>query len=191
MTNELSDYLYKKNRNYVQLKAEVPLNEAIRRIESCRARYDPNIEGYDAWDQMMASEGNRVCAPLAQVHTSSADHETNTNDSESVNGMYSVARKQQVNTWLTDNKRQIINKINTCNYITSRFELANLLTELFVEWPSEPTHFLYISQNWNPLAISRCLSQMVKETDTGIKTYKSPPAYLTLLLKYRKKRKNR
>jgi len=186
MTSE-AIYLHQNNkwlRSHSEAKAEIPHDVAIRRIEANGGHYDPNIEGFDAWDQMLTSEG---------IHTSSftnysyqTDH---ANENGSVMGMCNDACKLHVNFELTQSKQQAISKLKCCTSKTPPPEIAACLEELFKEWPSKAGHWLYMSQRWNPREINKTVVQLIKLHERGQITLQNPPAYFTFLMRYREPRK--
>lgn len=184
MTNELNDYLYKKNRNYDQLKAEVPMDEAIRLIKSYGGRYDPHFEGLDVWDQLLINEG--LSKNRYTQYNPKGGH---TDETVSVSGMYNEPSKLHVNFELTQSKERVITQLMTFNYKTPPPKIAACLEEIFKEWPSNAGHWLYVAQNWPPRAINRAMNKMVKQHMQGRVSLKNPPAFFTMLMKHRHPRK--
>lgn len=113
--------------------------------------------------------------------------ERNGNSNVSGNG----GCEQIVKSKSIQNKHQIINGLEQCNYRTSPKKIALLLEELFIGYPStKENHWLYIAQHWPPRAINRVIKVMIKQHQRGERTIGNAAAYFTFLIKKRKKRKD-
>lgn len=110
----------------------------------------------------------------------------NTNVSDNVSDSY----KRQVNFELTHSKQQIIKELEKCDYRTQPKITAQLLEKLFKEWKSKDGHWLFIAQKWNPRAINRTISRLLKLYNAEQETIENIAAYFTYLIKFRKKRRS-
>lgn len=106
------------------------------------------------------------------------------------NGMVNGGYKQKVNFELAESKLQIIENLKKCSHLTSPKQVAAFLEEFFKEYDSKPGHWLYIVQHWNPLAINRTFSALIKLHESGRKTIENWAAFFTFLVKKRKKRRS-
>lgn len=109
----------------------------------------------------------------------------------SVNGNVNDTCKRYVNFELTQSKQQIITELAQCNYRTSPKAIAGLLEQLFTNCFTNPGHWLFIAQHYNPRAINRTINRLVKLHNVGSVTIQNPAAYFTYLIKYRKKRRDK
>jgi len=107
----------------------------------------------------------------------------------SVNGNVNDSYKHRANFELTESKQHVIRKLKGCTYLTPSIDIARLLEELFLEWPSKQGHWLYISQQYVPRVINRVIARLIKLHASGRITLQNPAAYFTMLIKFRKKRK--
>jgi hypothetical protein len=125
------------------------------------------------------------------VREQGQEHIQETNENVNGNGMYSDGCKRRVYFELTQSKQRVIAELTQCNYRTPPLQIAALLTELFLEWPSLSNHWLYIAQRYNPRAIMRTVNQMIKVQKNGQVTIDNPPGYFTnLIKKFRKPRRS-
>lgn len=97
--------------------------------------------------------------------------------------------KNEVNSNINDYKNEANKLLKLCRSSTPPIEISYLLEIIFGDHESKNGHWLYISQHWNPREINRVLEMMIKRHNRGDVSIKNPPAYFTLLLKHRKKRK--
>jgi len=174
------------NSREEEIRTNLTSEDCIRRIkQTYRAEYGSNTLDFDAFDQLLA------CESLAESSPIIANINVQTQENENVNGSGSVnaPRKQQVYFELTQHKKDVIAKLEGCNYRTPPIKLESYLKEFFYEWESEPTHWLYVAQNWNPRAINRTIKDLVHRQINGWQTIKNPPGLFTFLIKYRKRRK--
>lgn len=180
-----------QNCRYEQLRAKLPLQEAISRIKKYGVLYTPNAPEFDAWDQLLACEAMMGSTPVKEELDNSESESKNKNVSVNGNGtqMISDGCKQQVYFELTESKQKVIIELKACNHRTTPIKIAQLLEEFFKEWKSNRGHWLYVAQNWNPRAINRTISTLVKLHTSGRKTINNPSAYFTFLIKKRKKRR--
>lgn len=112
-------------------------------------------------------------------------------DNVSLSGNVSGTCKLKVNEELFLDKKDVILQLKQCTYKTPPKEIATLLEKLFDNWISKEGHWLYIAQNWPPRAIARVITQIVKQHERGDETVKTPPAYFTHLIHFRKRRKKK
>lgn len=161
-------------------------NHIIQNIQSLGGTYDPE-SALSLIDQLLICESLAEATPISDNWV--AEGKTQENTSVSGNGSVNGGCKQQVNFELTESKRDIIAKLQTCTYRTSPRIVADLLTQFFAEWESVSTHWLYVSQTWPPLPIKRVIREMVKRHTSGRVTIHNPAAYFTLLIKMRARRK--
>jgi hypothetical protein len=188
MTNE-AIYLHQNNkwlRSHSETKAEIPHDVAIRRIEANGGHYDPNIEGFDAWDQLLVSEG---LARSTFIHTEHGNINETTTSNTSVNGMSNDTCKRKATFELTESKQELISKLSSFTYKTAPREIEVCLTQFFVEWPSKPGHWLFVAQKWTPRAINRSINKIVKQHVLGTRSIQNPPGYFMCELSYRKSRR--
>ncbi|MBP8961079.1 hypothetical protein KBG31_02560 [Patescibacteria group bacterium] len=103
---------------------------------------------------------------------------------ESVNGTCKLEVKSELN-W---HKSNLISELKRCNSDTPQNKIAFLLEEIFKFWISKNGHWLWVAQTYTARTINWVMAATVKEyLRGGIR--KTPPAYFTYLLKFRKKRK--
>lgn len=102
-----------------------------------------------------------------------------------VNGTY----KRQENFKQNLNKHQAIEKLKGCNYRTPPKEIAFYLESLFGIWEEKPKHWLFIAQLHTPKTINSVIRQMIKQHQRGDKTFETPGAYFTSIIKNKPKRK--
>src|SRR3989339_2218857 len=119
------------------------------------------------------------------------DHQGNShlmgNKNTNLNGENS-AYKHQVDEGSTQHKRDLIEKLNQCNYRTPPKKIALLLSDLVKHPDTLPTHWLYIAQRWSPREINKSIKELIKLHRDGWATIDNPARYLTFLIKRRKKR---
>ncbi len=168
--------------------------EAIRLIENTYgSRFDPHCGSdgcFDVWDQLLACES--VVESTAVQKYLKQENKKNTERSENgnVNGMTNDDCKQIVGFELTDCKLKIIEGLKNYNYLTAPKEIAECLEEFFKEYKSKDGHWLYIVQRWNPRAINRTFSTLIKLHESGRATIQNWAAYFVFLIKKRKQRRS-
>lgn len=179
-----------KIRNYIyqtsgeEVRAEISIDQAIQKLEKVYGvKYASDIPNFDVWDQLLA------CEALAEATPIKESYEKEINKSASVNGMINGSCKHNATFELTQDRQQVVVKLDQCNYRTPPVEIACLLQEFFKEWQSKQGHWLYISQNWTPRTINRVINRLIKHQATGQVTINNPSAYFTFLIKHRKKRR--
>lgn len=159
-------------------------DETILQIEKkYGASYNPNSE-------LSADEQLLICESYAESEKRSLNKYRNSNESVSVKWNANDTHKRSDNKALTKSKQEAIAELEASNYRTPPRKIAQLLEQLFVEYNSKPDHWLYVAQNWNPRAINRVIKRLIKLHRTGEKTILNPPAYFTMLIKFRKRRRS-
>ena len=167
-----------------EIRTNLSLERVVSLIEGrYLAKYDPGRQRFDGWDQLLACEALDEATSIIEKSTKEIKELT------SVSGVLNDTCKHRVIFELTQSKKQTIAQLCLCDYRTQPVKTADYLKELFYEWPSKQSHWLYITQNWTALAINRTVRHLVKLQQTGRKTIINPPAYFTYLIKLRKKRK--
>ena len=111
-------------------------------------------------------------------------------ESVCVNGSVSGTYNRPVNPEQERSKNKAIAELKSRSYKTPPKEIASLLEALFVNCDSKAGHWLFVAQQWNPRAINRTVSLMMKQHSRGEVTIQNPAAYFTHLIKFRKKRRN-
>ena len=111
---------------------------------------------------------------------------TNTKVNVSVNGNGTYKRK--TNPELIWNKLDVISQLKHCTSRTPPNNIASLLEKLFDSWPSEEGHWLWVAQNYTPRIINWVISATTKAYQRG-EIRKTPAAYFTYKIRFRKKRK--
>lgn len=173
-------------------RATISKEEAIRLIENVYSvRCDPNCvsdETFDVWDQLLACESVAEATPIKEY--SSTENIDKTVESENVYVNGNDGSKQKVSFELTETKLQIIKKLEECNYLTPPIKIASYLTEFFKECGSNPGYLLYVSQHWNPRAINRTITSLIKFHKSGRKTIQNWGALFVYLIQKRKQRRS-
>jgi|GEM_PF-2873009 len=177
----------KINSRENEVRTTLSIAECARRIKLVyKEQYDSEWLYLDAWGQLLAHEAVAESSPIIENTNKETQGNENVNGNESVNG----ARKQHVNMELAFYKKDVISKLSTCDYRTSPIIVSQHLGILFEEWPSKEDHWLYIAQKWNPRAILRTINKMLQRQESGQVTIKNPAAYFTILIRFRKRRRN-
>lgn len=170
----------------VDIREELSLEEVIKRIKNDYpfAEYDPKNK-LGAWDQLL------VCESLSEGTSTTQPFENNivSNENVSVSEMYNGGCKSGVKFELNQGKKEVIARLKQCNADTSPFEVASLLEQLFKEWPSKPTHWIYVAQHWPPRRINCTIKEIIKTHTSGRLTIQNVAAFFTHLIKHRRKRK--
>lgn len=170
-----------------EIRTELSKSEVIRRIEQIyHAQYDPDLESFDAWNQLLACETVVEATPVKNDYQQETDI---TKKNVCVIGNGYDSSKQNANFELTSDKLQVIAKLNVCHYRTPPKELAQLLENLFGRWEAKPYWWLYIAQHWTPKSIQSALSQMIKVHQNGQVTILNPAKYFSNQIQYHPKRK--
>lgn len=159
--------------------------EVIHRITKVyHAGYDLNNASFDIYDQLLA------CEAIDESQREYEEKDTNkpsknVSASGSVNGSCKREGKSELN-WY---KSELIYKLKLCTSDTPRNEIATLLKEIFKFWPSnKESHWLWIAQTYTTRILIWVMTATIKKyLRGGIR--KTPPAYFTYLLKFRKQRK--
>ena len=107
-----------------------------------------------------------------------------------VNGSVSGTYKRQEDLEQKLSKHQAITKLESCGYETPSNDIASYLEILFGIWELKPKHWLYIAQRYTPKTINSVIAQMIKAHQRGDKTFQTPGAYFTSVIKFRPKRKS-
>lgn len=179
-------YKRKYSSREVEIRAELTQGEVIRRIrEIYLAEYNPDLDYFDAYDQLLACEAVAGATPVRDNYYKE-DKTTNGNVSVNENG--NDGSKPYVNFDLTQNKLEIITKLKNCNYRTAPLVISQLLEEFFKEWPSKQGWWLYVTQHWTPKSINSVFYQMIKMHNSGSTTFINPPGYFTYLIKLHPKK---
>lgn len=160
--------------------------EIIHRItEIYHAGYDLDNLNFDIYEQLL------VCESLAETEAEEQKkhRRTNENGSASVSGNANGTHKREVKSELNWYQSGLIYQLKRYASDTPKNEIATLLEEIFKTWPSNKEgHWLWIAQTYTTRTINWVMSATVKKyLQGGIR--KTPPAYFTYLLKFRKKRK--
>lgn len=108
----------------------------------------------------------------------------NINAYENVNG----GCKYGINNELNWPKYELVFQLSRCTSKDPEKEIAKLLQEIFKPWPSIEGHWLWIAQQYCPRVINWQVSATIKEYKRGA-IRKTPSAYFTYELSFRKKRK--
>ena len=167
-------------------------NEAICRIEQLGGIYDPESP-LSVYDQLLACESIAESTPVTPDDEDGRiilGLKDNGNSNGSVNGNVNGSCKRSVKFELTQSKRNVITELNASNFRTPPREIARLLEQFFIEYPSHDGHWLYIAQHWTPRTIIRVLNNLIKLDSTGRITVINPAGYFTYLIKFRKRRRN-
>lgn len=181
----MTNYQNHKSREE-KIREQLSLDDVIFRIEQVyKAEYDLGRPNFDPWDQLLACEAVAESTPINQNYLNRDE----LNKNPSVSGMINDSCKQPIIFELTHNKRVIIKQLKQFTYLTPPREVAIKLEELFREWKSKESHWLYIAQNWTPRAMNRTINRLIKLHTTGSRSIKNLAAYFTLLINFRKKRK--
>lgn len=172
-----------------EIRSTISEDKAIHLIENNYSiQYDPNCGTcgcFDVWDQLLACESVAEATPIKEYFHFHKEKDEN-NENVDVNGMINDGCKQKVDFELTESKLQVIENLKNCNCQTSPKEVATFLEEFFKEYDSKPGHWLYVSQHWNPIAINRTFSALIKLHESGRATIQSWAAYFVFLIKKRK-----
>lgn len=166
--------------------------EVIRKIQSYGAKYDLTNPNFDVFEQLLACEAiaeSEAEAKKRSVYYPEEKHNEEIKVNVSVNGMVNDTYKRTVNFELTENKLNVILKLKSYTNRTAPIKVSELLDKFFSDSNTKPNHWLYIAQTWPPRRIYLTLKQMLKRQEDGWTTIKTPAAYFTYLIKYRKKRK--
>lgn len=110
------------------------------------------------------------------------------NGNVSVNGNAIGTYKSEVKFELNWYKSELIPQLKQHNSNTPQIEIASLLEGIFKQWASKENHWLWVAQNYTARTLNWVMSATVNEYLRG-GIIKTPPAYFTYLLKFRKKRK--
>lgn len=159
--------------------------EVIRRItEIYHAGYDLNNQNFDIYDQLLACEAIAESEQEYQERNSNNPSES-VGVSGSVNDTYKLEVKSEPN-WY---KSELIHQLKRCTSDIPLNEIAKLLEEIFKSWPSnKEEHWLWVAQTYTARTIIWVMSATIKKyLQGGIR--KTPPAYFTYLLRFRKQRK--
>lgn len=177
-----------------EVRATISKEKAIRLIEDVyNAQHDPNCGSdgcFDTWDQLLTCESVAKSTPVKKFPNEENKEKRENNENVDVSGMMNDGCKRKVNFELTESKLQVIENLKNCNYLTYPKEVATFLEEFFKEYDSKPGHWIYISQHWNPRAINRTFSALIKFHESGRKTIQNWAAYFVFLIKKRKPRRN-
>lgn len=159
--------------------------EIIRRITKVyHAGYDLNNLTFDIYDQLLA------CEAIDEAEREYKERNNNNSSGNvSVTGNVSGSYKLEVKSELNWYKSELIYKLKLCTSETPQNEIAMLLEEVFKPWPNnKERHWLWISQTYTARTLIWVMSATIKKyLRGGIR--KTPPAYFTYLLGFRKKRK--
>jgi hypothetical protein len=174
-------------------------DEVIRRIELLGGIYNPDSD-LSLFDQL------EVCESLSEstlVNPDDSDGKKILNikkRTEGWNGSVmrwngSVMRwngscQHNVNTWLTQSKRNAITQLNQCNYRSNPKVVAGFLEEIFSDYPSKPGYWFSIAQNWPPRRINQVMNYLRKLENPGHITVRNPAAYFSYLINHRERRKH-
>lgn len=164
-------------------------SEAISKLEKIyNTNFDSTSE-LNAYDQLLACEilSNVEKASLKENVISNQNVSVKWNENE--NGTY----KRVLNSEINLSKKKAISELKNCNYKTSPVKLTYLLEQAFIEYSTEPGHWLYIAQHLPPRTINRVLNGMIKTHQTKWETIQNPPAYFTYTIKrfYKQRKKFR
>lgn len=157
--------------------------EVIRRItEIYHADYDLDNPNFDIYDQLLACE---AIAEAEEEYQKKQKGNENVGVSGSVNDTCEPEVKSEPN-WY---KSELIHQLKRCTSDIPLNEIAKLLEEIFKSWPSnKEEHWLWVAQTYTARTIIWVMSATIKKyLQGGIR--KTPPAYFTYLLKFRKQRK--
>ncbi|MEK7534082.1 MAG: hypothetical protein AAB600_01980 [Patescibacteria group bacterium] len=159
--------------------------EIIRRItEIYHAGYNLDNLNFDIYEQLL------VCESLAKTEAEEQKKYGRTNENVSVSGMSNDSGKRNANFELIESKREAIAELRTCTYRTPPKKISSLLETLFSSHKSKSGHWLYIAQHYNPRAINRTITRMMKRHNSGEKSILNPSAYFTYTIKLRRKRRS-
>lgn len=111
-----------------------------------------------------------------------------TNGNVSVNGSVNGTYRPEVKSELNWYKSELIFQLKRCASGTSPNEIASLLEQIFKSWPSKEKHWLWVAQTYTARTLNWVMSATTKEDLRG-GIRKTPPAYFTYQLRFRKKRK--
>ncbi|MGI0059450.1 MAG: hypothetical protein ACREBJ_06750, partial [Nitrosotalea sp.] len=149
--------------------------EVIRRIRSYDAEPDLENKNFDIYDQLLACEA----VTEGQEEYNSKQHASpytsiqqnkEMNESGHVSGNGNGTYKRQVNDMSSLSKHEVIEALKQLTHRTPPIEIAKLLEQLFIDYPSKEGHWLYVAQHWNPRAINRVIAHMIKSHSTGAVT---------------------
>lgn len=158
----------------------LPKEEIIRQIEHVyHASYDPD-SNLTALDQL------EICESLEE--TSQRERMQGVKENVVVNGNGNDTYKHIVNFELNEAQLKVINELRKCTYRTLPIFIAGLLNKLFPDPDTKPNHWLRVAQMYPPRRINLTINQMIKRQNGGWTTIERPAAYLTYLIKFRKKR---
>ena len=131
--------------------------------------------------EYLRQEDKRYCESNQYPNNTSG----NANDlSASANG----SCKSFVDWALNCCKSKVVLSLKQSNSNTPPIELAVLLEELFLQWPSNEGHWLWIAQRYTARCINRQINDTFKQCLHGV-IRKTPPAYFIYRIKHRKKRR--
>lgn len=116
--------------------------------------------------------------------------EIRTSNIASVNGSVIGSYKREAGSEQNLSKQQAIEMLKQFDHKTPPKKLALYLTNIFGLWEKKPEHWLYIAQRYTPKTMNSVISQMSKEEQRGDKTFETPGAYFTSVIKFRPKRKS-
>ena len=114
--------------------------------------------------------------------------ELRANGSVSVNGNVNGGCKSGVKSKLNWHKSRLILELKSCTSSTPPNKIAFLLEKIFEHWSSKDGHWLWVAQTYTTRTINWVMATTVREyLRGGIR--KTPPAYFTYSLRFRKKRR--
>lgn len=170
-----------------EVRATVPLDEAIRRIRRYGGEYDPTTLSFDVYDQLLACESVDESTPIPENHR--IEQNTKQNGGVYGNGGIDDTCRRKVNFELTPSKLSVLSQLKTCTYRTNPPVIAKLLETYFEGCGSDPDWWLYVAQRWPPRPIWRVIDQLIKLQTLGRMTIRNPAKYFSFLIKKRKERR--
>jgi hypothetical protein len=177
-----------------KIRKTVSEEEAILLIENTYdSRCDPHwgADGcFDTWNQLLACESMVESTAVRNYLDQETKESIGRSENENVNGMKNDGCQQIVKFVLTASKLQAIEKLKICNYLTTPKEIAGYLEEFFKEYKSYEYHWLYVAQHWNPRAINRTFSMLIKLHESGRATIRNWARFFTFLIKKREMRRS-
>jgi hypothetical protein len=165
--------------------------EAIKRIELLGGTYNPDST-LSLHDQLQVCESITESSPVISDDTDGRiilQMKEANGGNVNVNGSVNGSCKRNVNFELTQSKQNVILELTSCSYQTPPIEIAKLLEEFFVNFPSKEGHWLYVAQHWNPRTILRVIQYLIKLDSSGRVSLRNPAKYFTHLIKFRKRRR--
>lgn len=167
------------------------LQEIIKKIEFYGASYDPNSD-LSAFDQLQICEAVAESTPVKEKSASFSKIKKNnglSNEKCNVKCPNGICKRRGSLKTNQGKFSGLLKKFEEFNYETPPKEIAAILEKFFPN--SKPGHWLFIAQNYTPKTMRSRLRYMEKHQREGWETIKNPGAYLTELLKHKKKRKRR